>query len=129
MTRTPLVLLTLAALAACASPRDQCLKDANRGLSTLDRLIAKTQGNINRGFAIAEVQDIRVFTSTCVGTNEDGTRFRIPCDETETFTRQEPVTINIAEERVKLAQLQERRANMTRAAQARIQNCVATHPE
>ncbi|WP_296416905.1 hypothetical protein [Pseudooctadecabacter sp.] len=129
MTKATLPLLALAALAACATPREQCISDANRGLATLDRLIATTQGNINRGFAVTEVQDVRVLRSTCEGTNEDGSTFRFPCEETETFTRQQPVSINIAEERTKLAQLEQRRDEQGRIAQQRIQQCVAIHPE
>lgn len=129
MTRIILPLLILAALAACATPREQCINSVTRGLSTLDRLIATTQGNIRRGFALVDVQDVRVLRRSCEGTNEDGSTFRFPCEETETFTRQEPVSINIAEERVKLAQLQERRAEQGRVAQDRIQQCVAAHPE
>ncbi|WP_375279943.1 hypothetical protein [Pseudooctadecabacter sp.] len=129
MIRTTLPLLALATVAACATPREQCIRDANRGLAPLDRLIATTQGNINRGFGLAEVQDVRVLRTTCEGTNEDGSTFRFPCEETETFTRQEPVSINIAEERTKLAQLQQRRAEQGQAAQQRIQQCVAIHPE
>jgi len=52
-----------------------------------------------------------------------------PCEETETFTRQEPVSINVVEERTKLAQLQQRRAERGRAAEQQIQQCVAIHPE
>lgn len=129
MPRSALALLTLIALTACASPREQCINGVTRGLATLDRLIATTQGNITRGFALVEVQDVRVLRSTCEGTNADGSTFRFPCEETETFTRQEPVSINIAEERLKLAQLQDRRAQQGRASQDRIRQCVATHPE
>lgn len=116
-------------LAACSTPREQCISGANRPIATLDRLIATTQGNVNRGFALAEVQDVRVLRSTCEGTNSDGSTFRFRCEETETFTRRVPVTINIAEERIKLSQLQERRAQSARAAQAQVQQCIAVHPE
>lgn len=129
MMRTPFILIPLMAIAACSSPREQCISGANRPVATLDRLIATTQGNIDRGFGLAEVQDVRVLRSTCEGTNEDGSTFRFPCEETETFTRQVPVTLNIAEERLKLAQLQESRAEAQRTAEARIQQCVAIHPE
>lgn len=122
-------LLPVLTLAACVSPRDQCIGAANRPVATLDRLITTTQGNINRGYALVEVQDVRVLRTQCRGTNEDGSTFIFPCEETETFTRQEPVSINIAEERTKLAQLQERRAVALRDAQARTQQCFAAHPE
>lgn len=124
-----LILLPLLAMAACATPREQCISGANRPLVTLDRLINTTQGNVQRGFALVEVQDVRVLRSTCEGTNADGSTFRFSCEETETFTRREPVTINITEERLKLAQLQERRAQSARAAQAQVQQCIAVHPE
>lgn len=124
-----LILIPLLVLAACSTPRERCISAANRPVATLDGLINQTRGNIQRGFALAEVQDVRVLQSTCEGTNEDGSTFRFPCEETETFTRQEPVTINIAEERVKLQQLEERRAQSARAANGQIQQCIAAHPQ
>ncbi|MBT8411128.1 MAG: hypothetical protein KJP02_04945 [Octadecabacter sp.] len=124
-----LLLIPLAVLAACATPREQCIAGANRTLATLDRLIAETRGNINRGYGLVEVQDVRVLRTSCEGTNADGSTFRFPCEETETFTRNQPVTLDIAEERRKLAQLESRRAEMALIAQTQIQQCIAVHPE
>lgn len=124
-----LILLPLLAIAACSTPREQCISNANGQLRTLDRLIDVASGNVQRGFALAEVQDVRVLRTTCQGTNEDGSTFRFPCEETETFTRREPVSINIVEERVKLAQLQDQRASAARDVAARTQQCIAIHPE
>ncbi|AGI66327.1 hypothetical protein OAN307_c05990 [Octadecabacter antarcticus 307] len=129
MTRSTLLLLPLLALAACSTPREQCISASNRPVAQLDRLISVARGNISRGYALAEVQDVRVLHTSCEGTNEDGSTFRFPCEETETTTRQEPVAINVAEERIKLAQLENRREQSARAAQARIQQCIAVHPE
>jgi hypothetical protein len=129
MIRTTLFLIPLIALAACSTPRERCIAGANRPVATLDRLINTTRGNIERGFALVEVQDVRVLRSTCEGTNADGSTFRFPCEETETFTRRQPVAINIAEERTKLRQLEQRRTDAARNAQATVQQCVAVHPE
>lgn len=129
MTRSPLLLLPLLALAACSTPREQCISASNRPVAQLDRLMSVARGNISRGYALAEVQDVRVLRASCEGTNEDGSTFRFPCEETETTTRQEPVAINVAEERIKLIQLENRRVQSARAAQARIQQCIAVHPE
>lgn len=107
MFRSSVILLSMAALAACSTPREQCIRQANAQLATLDRLIAQTQGNINRGYGIFETEDVRVLRRTCEDTREDGSVFRYRCDETRTFTRQEPVALDIAQERVKLAQLQD----------------------
>ncbi len=124
-----LILLPLLAIAACSTPREQCISNANGQLRTLDRLIDVASGNVQRGFALAEVQDVRVLRTTCQGTNEDGSTFRFPCEETETFIRREPVSINIVEERVKLAQLQDQRDSAARDVAARTQQCIAIHPE
>ena len=129
MMKKTLILLPLLAIAACSTPREQCISNANGQLRTLDRLINVASGNVQRGFALAEVQDVRVLRTTCQGTNEDGSTFRFPCEETETFTRREPVSINIVEERVKLAQLQDQRDSAARDVAARTQQCIAIHPE
>ncbi|MDB4052781.1 MAG: hypothetical protein QNK87_13880 [Octadecabacter sp.] len=129
MIKKTLILLPLLAIAACSTPREQCISNANGQLRTLDRLIDVASGNVQRGFALAEVQDVRVLRTTCQGTNEDGSTFRFPCEETETFTRREPVSINIVEERVKLAQLQDQRDSAARDVAARTQQCIAIHPE
>jgi hypothetical protein len=124
-----LLVLPLVALVACATPREACIRDAQRQVTLLNQQIATTQGNIDRGYALAEVQDIRTITTTCTGTNEDGSTFTFPCQETRTITRQEPVAINVAEERAKLADLIERRDAAAEATNARIQQCIAMHPE
>ena len=43
----PLVLL----LAGCATPKENCIKSANKDLAVVDRLIAETQANLTRGYA------------------------------------------------------------------------------
>jgi hypothetical protein len=123
------LILPLLALAACATPRESCISSAQRELRTVDSLIAQTQGNINRGYAVAEVQDVRTRRTRCTGTNADGSTFTFPCEETDTVRRQVPVAINIAEERAKLASLQQQRERLAPATQAAIQQCVALHPE
>jgi hypothetical protein len=127
--RKILVLLPLLALVACATPREACINDATRELRTVDQLIAQTQGNINRGYAIAEVQDVRTIRTRCTGTNPDGTTFTFPCQQTETVDRQQPVTIDIAAERAKLAQLRQQKTALERQSQATVQACIAAHPE
>ena len=129
MMKKTLILLPLLAIAACSTPREQCISNANGQLRTLDRLIDVASGNVQRGFALAEVQDVRILRTTCQGTNGDGSTFRFPCEETETFIRREPVSINIVEERVKLAQLQDHRDSAARDVAARTQQCIAIHPE
>lgn len=127
--RKSLILLSLLALSACATPRESCISSATGQLRVVDRLIASTQGNINRGYAIAEVQDVRTQRTRCTGTNEDGTTFTFPCEQTETFDRQVPVAIDVNAERAKLDSLIAQRATLDRQSQAAIQTCIATYPE
>ncbi|SMX43383.1 hypothetical protein [Octadecabacter ascidiaceicola] len=129
MTYKTLFLVPLIALAACGTPREQCINNANRPVAAIDRQIAVARGNIQRGYALAEVEDVRIVRTVCERDNPDGTVSRYPCSETERFTREVPVSISVAEERVKLAELQERRAAAVRNAQAAAQQCIATHPE
>jgi len=89
-------------LTACATPREACLDDVNREVRVLDRLIAQTRGNLERGFAIEKKQEIRTRDTLCRGENEDGTTFRFRCEETDTITRNVPVAIDLNAERAKL---------------------------
>lgn len=127
--RKSLVLLPLILLAACGTPREQCIAGANSQVRVLDGLIAETRANISRGYALEEQQEIRVINSTCTGTNQDGTTFTFPCEDTQTRTRRVPVAIDLNAEQAKLASLEQRRAQEARAAEARIQQCVRQYPE
>ena len=129
MMKKSLLLLPLLALTACATPREQCISDVTRNVATLDRLIAVTRGNLDRGFAIDKVQDVRVIRQTCTRRASDGTRYRVRCDRTATFNRNVPRTINLDEERIKLRQLEQRRQSAGRDVQQGINQCIAIHPE
>ncbi|HCP80814.1 MAG TPA: hypothetical protein DIT67_04200 [Octadecabacter sp.] len=129
MTYKTLILAPLIALAACGTPREQCISGANRPVAAIDRQIAVARGNIQRGYALAEVEDMRVVRTVCERDNPDGTVSRYPCSETERFTREVPVAISVAQERIKLEELQERRVSAVRNAQADAQQCIAIHPE
>ncbi len=127
--RKNLFLLPLLALAACATPRESCISEATRELRTLTALVNETQGNIARGYAIAEVQDVAVRRTRCTGTNADGSTFTFPCEETTTVTRQQPVAIDLRAERAKLDSLLERQALLRRQSDAQVQACIAAYPE
>jgi hypothetical protein len=127
MRRTLLILPLL--IAACATPREQCINDVTRDLRTISGLVNETQANITRGFAIAETQELRTIRTNCTGTNADGSTFTFPCEETETISREVPVAIDLNAERAKLESLLERQAQLQRAADPAVQQCIAIHPE
>lgn len=124
-----LILLPLIALTACSTPRERCISTANSQLRTLDRLVNETRGNVQRGFALRDVQDVRVVQTTCRGESDEGVEFEFDCEETQTRTRREPVTIDLAEEARKLQQLEKRRAQAARNATEQTRQCIALHPE
>lgn len=129
MTYKSLVFVPFIVLAACGTPQERCINGANSEVTSIDRLITTTRGNIDRGYAVAEVDDVRVVSTICNGRNEDGTTYTYRCQETERFTREVPVSISVAEERIKLTELMNRRDAAARTAQAAAQQCVAMHPE
>ena len=126
-----LLLLSVPALAltACATPREACISSAQRELRIIDRLVAETQANIARGYAVEERTEVVTVRGTCIGTNDDGSSFTFSCPETETRTRTEPVAIDLAAERAKLDSLLERQAAQRSATEAAIQQCLVLNPE
>jgi hypothetical protein len=127
--RPAFILLPILALAACATPREQCISSATRDTRVLSSLINETQGNLSRGYALEQRQDVRTVSGTCRGRNEDGSTFVFRCDETETFTTTVPVAIDLNAERAKLASLQERFTQTQAASNQAVSQCIAIHPE
>ncbi|MFN3662018.1 hypothetical protein [Yoonia sp.] len=129
MRRPALIILPLLALAACATPREQCINQATRDLRVLTNLVTETQGNLARGYALAEDQQVRTVRRTCRGRNSDGTTFRYRCDETETFTTTRPVAIDLNAEQAKMNSLLERQRQQRAASDQTVAQCIAIHPE
>lgn len=127
--RPALIMLPLIVLAACATPREQCINTATRDTKVLSSLIAETRGNLARGYALEERQEVRTRTRTCRGSNEDGSTFVYPCNETETFTSTVPVAIDLNAERAKLTSLEERFAQTQAASNQAVLQCIAAYPE
>ena len=121
-------LLPLAILAACATPREACISDVTRELRTLDRLIAETRANVDRGYGLEERQEVRTVPGFCPGETEDGVEFTVRCERTETRTRNVPVAIDLDAERRQLDQLLDRRARQQEASDAAVRACVAAYP-
>ena len=116
-----ILLLPLAALilGACASPRERCLRTASAELRVLDGLIAETEGNIARGYAITRNVETRTVLELCAWPRED-TLF---CTRQEPVTRDRPQAIDMAAERRKLDDLRARRASEARRTAAAQATC------
>ncbi|MBQ2262589.1 MAG: hypothetical protein II336_14620 [Loktanella sp.] len=127
--RPALIILPLLALAACATPREQCINQATRDLRVLNNLVTETQGNLARGYALAEEQQVRTVRKTCRGQNSDGSTFRYRCDETETYTTTRPVAIDLNVEQAKMNSLIQRQQQQRAASDQVVLQCIAIHPE
>lgn len=127
--RPALIILPLVALAACATPREECIGDATRDTRILSSLINETRANLSRGYALDEQQSVRTTRVRCRGENADGTDFTYWCNDTSTFTTTRPVAIDLQAEQAKLRSLEERfTATQARSNQA-VAQCIAIHPE
>lgn len=122
-------LLLPLALAACATPQEQCINRADDNLTVLNQLIATTQANIDRGFALVEKEQVVIVESTCASPQPDGSTVYTPCQETMVETTLVPTAIDLNAESAKLQSLLTRRSQEQQSVQNAIQQCRATYPE
>jgi len=133
--RRTVILLSL--LAACGTPQERCIQGVTRDLRVVDRLIATSEGNLKRGYALEEV----VITSTewvpCAvapaGMSPEGTEPPAPalqlCPTRIRDTEVRPKAINLKNEAETLDSLRIKRKALLRDANAGITQCKAEFPE
>lgn len=130
--------LSLALLAACGTPQEQCIAAGTRELRIVEKLIAEAEGNLNRGYALEEkVQRFRTFTPCPVPAPPPPAPGTTPppppppqlCPDTYERTTIEPKAIDLEAEARKLKQLQTKRKELLRAAEQVAAQCRAEYPE
>ena len=112
-----MVIVSLVTLASCmTSPRAVCqieaeteIRSINTRLSYLDRQISTKNSNINRGFAIHSQQQKVIVRGTC--RTSSGLEYNCPQNGYETV--ETPVSINLAEERKTLRDLESQRSKVS----------------
>jgi hypothetical protein len=129
----------LALLAACGTPQERCIARETRDLRVLERLIATTQADIARGYAIEEFTIYEDYWSTCYrqvagpapapGQTAQPVLQPYPCLKERAVTRTRPKAIDLNAERAKLASMEEKRRDLARAAEASIAQCRVQFPE
>lgn len=127
-----LVLLPLALLAACGTPQEQCINRGTRDLRTVERLIAETQGNLDRGYALETITRYEDYWDTCFDpvTVEGETVYKPRmCLKERSYTEERPKAIDLNAEARKLESLKAKRADLARAAEPVIAQCKAEYPE
>ena len=65
--RVAIILCLCFVLVGCASPRQRCLAAGVAELRTVDRLIAETEGNLARGYAIEREPYVTSGVDLCFG--------------------------------------------------------------
>ena len=122
MIRSVARLTTLCLLAACATPAERCVIDATKELRRVEALIAETEGNLARGYAIDRTAERRPRLTFCTGTyrSQVGVSF---CTEEDIVYRERPVAIDPQAERRKLSILADRRIALRRTSEQQIAAC------
>ncbi len=120
-----LSILALLLLAACATPLERCIASATKELRVVSGLIASTQANINRGYAI--VSENYFVTEEQVCGQVDGEK--VYCDIPVAESRDVPVAIDLNAEQAKLNSLLTKRSELGGQTEARIEYCSIQHPD
>ncbi len=131
-TRSPLILCLL--LAACGTPQEQCIARNTHDLTVIDRLIAETDANIRRGYALEQVTISTPIWEQCSPVAFDPKSKKRPAppklcpeDQNQTITR--PAAIDHSAEQRKLNSLIAKRQTLLQAAQPMIAACKSQYPE
>ncbi len=112
MIRATLIAAVLC-LTACATPKERCLLQAQPDLTEIDALIAETEANLDRGYALEQGPISTVGVAFCTGSTA-----RI-CIGGQSDIAGRPIAVDPDAEARKLKNLRERRVELqTRAADA-----------
>ena len=129
---TPLLLTALVALTACGTPQQQCIGAVSRDMRVVEGLIAETEANIARGYAIEETVQVRKQFVDCgfpppTPENPDPAPKR--CLQDVPYESRQPVAIDLNAEQAKLAGLRAKRAQQGAEVAPAIAACQAAYPE
>lgn len=113
--------LLLLPLVACAMPQPDCGAQTTRALGTIQSLIAQTEANIARGYAIEQRADTILYTQTCP--SSDGTVANSFCDRLQPVTERIHVAIELEAERTKLRDLKLKEAALKSQAHTTARKC------
>ena len=126
-----IVIPALLILSACGTPQQNCISGATRDMRVVDRLIAETEANLQRGYAIEEQVISRPIWVPCYPHMRAGQPAAGPqmCMDDEDEVIRRPKAIDLNAESAKLASLKAKRAAQVEAASPAIRACRAQYPE
>lgn len=117
--------ILILALAACETPQEACLSAISREAGIVEGLIAQTEGNLRRGYAIEEDQVVRTVPDFCEVEDDEGRDRTVFCDRTVVRDVERPVAIDPDAEQAKLEGLLEQRARLAAGRTDRLLACQA----
>ncbi len=112
-------------LASCATPQQRCIAGASADVRTLKSQIETAEANIARGYALHRQSIPITNTRVCY----DAKKRPYTCHRTAYRQIETPVTIDIGNEKAKLASLKSKLGQAQRKAAAGIRACRQTYPE
>ncbi|KAJ54870.1 hypothetical protein ACMU_13990 [Actibacterium mucosum KCTC 23349] len=122
-------LILLLPLVACASPREKCELDATEDLSIVKALIAETEQNLSRGYAIERTVETRPNLTFCFADKfNTGNAVFTYCNEFETAEVKTPVAINVTAEKAKLADLKRKESELRSRTKDALAQCAVAFP-
>jgi hypothetical protein len=126
-------LLVPLVLAACQTQQQRCEARAVQDLRVVNALIAETEETIRRGYGIREVHNSRPVATFCWGGyggywDDDWGGGGGICWGNQVVTSDEPVAVNLDEQRATLRSLQAKRQELEVQARAELDACAAAAP-
>ncbi|MCF6302374.1 MAG: hypothetical protein L3J13_04115 [Devosiaceae bacterium] len=115
----------LLTLSACSTPIQTCISNASADRDEIAEKFEIAQGNVERGYAIHRQSVPYTYTGQCF----NGTVGSYSCQKTGTRVLETPVTIDVNEERQKLAALERQLILANQRADAQVAQCRALYPQ
>ena len=125
MKRNLMMLVGVGFLAACATPQEKCVSGAKRDYNMLQTRVNKVQTDIARGYAVHKTREPFTVMGTCK--NSEGKYYS--CPRTDYRVVEKPVSLDISQERIKLADLEERASVAYDRMMAQVSQCRSIYPE
>lgn len=116
-----LVLPLIGMLAACASPQQSCIRQAQAELRALDQQIAESEGALTRGYRITQATEGRTTLSICAWPREPV----LFCTTHSPGQRTTRVAVHPGAEEARLVELRRERARLVAVTADRIAACPA----
>ena len=112
-------------LVACATPQQACLTSVTKDLRVVEGLMAQTEQNLARGYALETTPAVQTGLDLCINPDDPF----LFCDSQTLTVTEKPVAIDAQAEQAKLASLRAKRQELANRAQMQAADCRARYPQ